>query len=182
MSKAAKQSAGKRRHAKDSSRNRRVPSLRFHKASGQNYVILSGKAIYCGKPDDADTEARYHQAVAEWMAAGKQLPANPETITVKEVLARFWVYAQSYYRTETDGLVKELDLFRMAFRPLKQLYGQTPATEFGPRALKTVREKMVESGWCRPYVNKQINRIRLAFKWAVSDELIPGSVLHAYGS
>jgi integrase len=37
---------------------------------------------------------------------------------------------------------------------------------------------MVDTGWCRPYVNKQINRIRHIFKWAVSDELIPGSVLH----
>jgi integrase len=34
-------------------------------------------------------------------------------------------------------------------------------------------------GWCRPYVNKQINRIRHVFKWAVSDEIVPGSVHYA---
>jgi len=84
-----------RRHAKDSERNRPVPSLRLHKASGQCYVVLSGKAIYCGKPDDPATQQRYHQIIAEWMAAGKQLPADPASITVKELLARFWAHASS---------------------------------------------------------------------------------------
>ncbi len=39
-----------RRHVKDSSENRRVPSLRHHKASGQAYVVLNGKAVYLGRP------------------------------------------------------------------------------------------------------------------------------------
>lgn len=46
------------RHTKDSARNRGVPSLRFHKARGQNYVVLNGKAIYCGRPDDPATGPR----------------------------------------------------------------------------------------------------------------------------
>jgi hypothetical protein len=37
---------------------------------------------------------------------------------------------------------------------------------------------MANMGWCWPYINKQLNRIRQVFKWAVSDELIPGSVIH----
>jgi hypothetical protein len=53
MSNAAKSvQPVKRRHAEISERNRRVPSLRLHKASGQMFVVLSGKATYCGKPDD----------------------------------------------------------------------------------------------------------------------------------
>ncbi|HUW34124.1 MAG TPA: site-specific integrase, partial [Planctomycetota bacterium] len=139
----------------------------------------SGKAFYCGKPDDPAAEQRYHKALAEWMAAGRQLPADPNTITVKELLARFWTHAEQYYRTLTDGRAKELEQFRLALRPMKELYGNTPATEFGPRALKTVRQKMVEMGWCRSYTNKQVNRVRHVFKWAVGDELIPSSVLNA---
>jgi len=168
-----------RRHTKDSEKNRRVPSLRSHKASGQAYVVLSGKAFYCGKPDDPATEQRYHKVLAEWMAAGRQLPANPNTITVKELLARFWTHAEQYYRTLTDGRAKELEQFRLALRPLKELYGQTLAVDFGPRALKTVRQTMMGKGWCRLYTNKQVNRIRHVFKWAVGDELVPSSVLNA---
>ena len=140
-----------RRHARNSDGNGRVPSLRLHKASGQAYAVLSGKAVYFGRHDDPDAEQRYHQAIAEWLAASRQLPGDPDSITIKEVLSRFWVHARRYYRTETDGRVKELDQFRLAFRPLKALYGPSRAADFGPRALKTVRQRMIEKGWCRPY-------------------------------
>jgi integrase len=153
--------------------------LRLHKASGQAYVVLNGKAIYCGKPDDPGTEQRYRQALAEWLAAGRQLPVEPTTLTIKELIARFWTHAEGYYRTETDGRLKELEQFRLALRPLKELYGNTAAVEFGPRALQAIRKNMIDAGWCRPYINKQINRIRHVFKWAVSDEMVPGSVLYA---
>jgi len=156
-----------------------VPSLRLHKASGQAYVVLSGKAIYCGKPGDPSTDQRYHQALAEWLAAGRQLPADPQLITVKELLARFWVHAEHYYRTLTDGRSKELEQFRVALRPIKELYAETQAADFGPLALQAVRHKMIDKGWCRTYINKQVNRIRHVFKWAVSDELLPSSVLTA---
>lgn len=75
MSNAASSRLDARRHTNNSTRNCCVPSLRFHKASGQTYVVLSGKAIYCGKPDDPGAEQRYHQAIAEWPAAGRQLSA-----------------------------------------------------------------------------------------------------------
>jgi len=179
MSNTAKQRTTTRRHARDSAENRRVPSLRFHKASGRAYVVLNGKAIYCGPHGTDEADARYHQVIAEWLAAGKQLPEDPNQITVKELVARFWAHAERYYRTLTDGRNKELEQFRLAFSPLLALYADTRAVEFGPRALKAVRRRMVDGGWCRPYVNKQINRVRHVFKWAVADELIPGSVLHA---
>ena len=57
-------------------------------------------------------------------------------ITVKELLARFWHHAEGYYRTVTDGRNKELEQFKLALRPLRELYGEAPAIEFGPRALE----------------------------------------------
>ena len=50
---------------------------------------------------------------------------------------------------------------------------------FGPRALKTVREKLVRHGLARKQVNKQIGRIKRMFKWATADELIAPSIYHA---
>ncbi len=179
MGNTAKFSQKKRRHARISEEKARVPSLRFHKASGQMYVVLSGKTVYCGKQGDPAAEQNYHRAIAEWLAAGRQLPADQDGITVKELLARFWVHAEGYYRHETDGRVKELEQFTLALRPLKEMYEFSRAIDFGPRALKAVQQRMVQMGWSRIYINKQINRVRHVFKWAVSDELIPGSVLHA---
>ena len=40
-------------------------------------------------------------------------------------------------------------------------------------------QNMVESGWCRNNVNRSLSRIKMLFKWAVSQELLPGPVYHA---
>jgi hypothetical protein len=56
-------------------------------------------------------------------------------------------------------------------RPLKEFYGYTLAKYFGPLALKTVRQKMIEKGRYRTNINKIVNRIKFMFKWAVKNEL-----------
>jgi len=40
-----------------------------------------------------------------------------------------------------------------AFRFVKDLFGDAPASEFGPLALKAVREAMIETGLSRGVVN-----------------------------
>jgi integrase len=51
--------------------------------------------------------------------------------------------------------------------------------QFGPKALKAVREHMVSVGWCRSNINKQISRIKSVFRWAVENEMIPAEIHHA---
>jgi hypothetical protein len=84
MSNVAKRKT--RRHAQVSAKKSRVPSLRHHKASGQGYVVLNGKAIYLGLHGQPETEQKYHQVISEWLTAGQQLPGDPEHITVNEVV------------------------------------------------------------------------------------------------
>ena len=61
-------------------------------------------------------------------------------------------------------------------RPLKRLYGRTRVADFGPRALKAVRQEMIESGWSRGVVNQAVNLVRAIFRWGVHEELVPGHV------
>jgi integrase len=63
-----------------------------------------------------------------------------------------------------------------ALAVVKQLYGHTLAATFGPLALKACRNRMVEKGWSRKYINAQVDRIRRAFRWAAGEELLPASV------
>lgn len=49
----------------------------------------------------------------------------------------------------------------------------------GPLALKAVRQDMVARGWSRKYTNSQVGHLLRIFKWAVAEELLPASVLHA---
>jgi integrase len=69
-------------------------------------------------------------------------------------------------------------LVRLALRPLRRLYGSTNASAFGPLALKTVRQAMIEGGSCRKTINKHVGRIKQMFRWAVENELAPQSLYH----
>ena len=64
----------------------------------------------------------------------------------------------------------------LALRPLQRLYGPTPAIDFGPLKLKTVRDEMIRLDWCRNTINRHVDRLKHVFKWAVGAELLPGEV------
>jgi integrase len=66
----------------------------------------------------------------------------------------------------------------LAIRPLRQLYGDSIAREFGPVKLKRARQAMIDSGLCRKEVNKRTGRIVRLFKWAVEEEMVPPSLHH----
>ena len=106
MRKIATTGSEEARHTKDFKKNLRVPSLRIHKASVQAYVVLNGKAIYFGPHGEPQAEQEYHQVIAEWLATGRQLPAQPKQITIKELIGRYWRYATSYATTPQPSCEK----------------------------------------------------------------------------
>jgi integrase len=67
---------------------------------------------------------------------------------------------------------------REALRPVRKLYGDACAQYFGPKALKAVRQDMVESGLSRGLINRRVGRIKRVFRWAVAEELVSPSVYH----
>ncbi|MGD0767780.1 MAG: hypothetical protein ABSB42_06240 [Tepidisphaeraceae bacterium] len=130
--------------------------------------------IYLGIFGTSASKAGYNQIIAEWLAAGRRRPTDPQAITIAEVVAAFRRHASVYYGpdSQTPTNIDE------ALRPVVRLYGKTPAVEFGPLRLKTVRESMIATGRVRSNINHQISRIRSAFKWAAENELIPASICH----
>ena len=46
-------------------------------------------------------------------------------------------------------------------------------------ALKNVRQAMIDAGRSRKLINKDVNRIRQMFGWAVENELLPVAVSQA---
>lgn len=156
-----------------------APSLRVHKATGQAYIYVHGQRMYLGRHDRPETVQKYHQTVAEYMATGGQAPVEKTAIKIKELMARFWVWAEGYYVMPDGSTGKELDNYRHALRPLKEIYADTPVTSFGPRALQAVRQRMIDKGWCRRSVNRHVCRVKSLFRWGTEQELIPGTIYHA---
>lgn len=165
-------------------RRAKPPSYRLHKPTGQGVVTLNGKDFYLGLHGTPDSREAYDRRIAEWYASGRQAIAIPaarkrEAVTVNTVVAAFVAHAEGYYVDAAGHPTSELACCRQAIRPLQRLYGQTSACNFGPLALKAVRQEMIRMGWSRKNLNKQVNRLRSLFKWAASQELIPASVFEA---
>jgi integrase len=59
------------------------------------------------------------------------------------------------------------------------MYGSTQAREFGPLALKAVRQQMVDSGLARQVVSRRVKRIVRVFSYGVENELVPAETLQA---
>ena len=164
--------------------NGRIPKYRLHKASGQGIVNLDGQDVYCGPYHEPASKAEYDRLIALWLANGRRLQpspgqAAPIPVTVGELVVRFWDHAERYYRKADGSLSREVEMYRQAVRPLVELYADTPATDFGPLALKAVRTRMIGLGWCRNHVNHQVSRIKSMFRWGTEEELVPGTVHHA---
>jgi integrase len=135
------------------------------------------KDVLLGAYDSPESKAEYQRVLAEWQATGGQMVVLSGP-TVNEVLVRYWAFAAGYYRLPSGRPSSEQHCLRAALRPLKALYGHTPAAAFGPLALKAVRERMVESGLCRGTVNKHVHRVKRVFRWAAAEALVPPSAYH----
>lgn len=153
-----------------------VPACFHHKASGQAAVKLAGQFVYLGPFGSEEAAQRYRRVIAEWQAKGCWAPAR--AVLVKDLIAGYWQHAEVYYR-KNGKPTSELSVLKLAMRVLLSLYGDAPAADFGPLALKACREAMIAKGLCRSTINGYVSRIRQVFRWAVENELVPGHVHQA---
>ena len=161
-----------------------VPKLCFHKASGKAVVRLNGRDHYLGVYGSTEAKGEYDRLIAEWLAAGRRDPevvaktatSKPVPISVNEVLLAFLTWAPTYYKDVDGEPTTEVGELKSSVRPVCDLYGLTPAAEFGPLALDAVRQHMIGRGWCRTLINRRVERVKRVFKWAASKELIPAAV------
>ena len=171
-----------------------MPKLHRHRGSGQGVARINGRDIYCGPwPDGQKTapvevQERYRRAIAEWLAGPSVPPKRPQKadpapgnrfpmVTVEELLAEFWAFAQRKY-AEPDGTpMSELGSFKITLKILRRMYGSLPVSEFGPLKLRAVRMEFISAGWARMNVNHHLGRVKRIFKWGVSRELVPPNVL-----
>jgi hypothetical protein len=151
------------------------PSYRLHRQSGQAIVTLSGRDILLGKHGSTASKEEYRRLTVQWIAAGHHYVEPSPDMTIAELINVFRIHAEKYYQGSAEA-----DNFRCALRPLRKLYGQMPASEFGPLKLKAVREVMINAapgfGWSRKYANRQTRRIIHLFAWAAENEHVSAAV------
>jgi integrase len=154
-------------------RPKKWPPPVYPHPSGQDRIRVNGRDIYLGRTGSDRAKAEYARVVAE-IAAG-QLPGADQAgeRTLRELSVIWLEHATRQYRDEVGALKSEYQNHRDALAPLLALYGHTPAAEFTPRRLKAVQQEMVRRGWCRRVCNRQLVRLRTAFRWLESEGHIP---------
>jgi integrase len=176
------------------------PSYRYHKARNCAVVTLDGKDRYLGPYDSPESWEKYHRLIAEWLASQnlpKKRPAEPPPLTLNALILSYWKHVKSYY-VKDNHPTSEQDTIRQALRFVCKIYGSTPAIDFSPLKLKAVREAMIQHpithkvkvvdkntgvvtyerrvlriGLSRRFINKQMDRIKRMFAWAVEEEILP---------
>ncbi|MEM9351609.1 MAG: site-specific integrase [Planctomycetota bacterium] len=155
-----------------------IPKYRKHKASGQAVVTLSGVDHYLGPHGTKASKLSYDRLVAEWLAGGRCDPAGHDSLSVVELCARYYKHALQYY--QKDGRCTGVaPAVKCVIRYLKAWYGEDSVAEFTPVALKALRQKMLEDGLSRRYINDHVNRIKRMFRWGVSEGLVPVEVVQS---
>lgn len=154
-----------------------TPAYCFHKASGKAFVRLNGEMIYLGEYGSPESRAEYDRLIAEWLARGRTLPPEePAALSVNEMLLAYLTYAEKRY-CRNGKLTPAYDHIKYVIGHVRLLFGMTPARDFGPLRLEAVRQRFIENEQCRSYVNANVGRVRRAFKWGVSRQMIPPETL-----
>lgn len=163
---------------------RTTPSYLLHPRSGQARLIwtdavgIRHEKLLPGPFGSTESLAAKARLELE-LATSPTRTAEPDRITVAEVILAFHEHATRYYVDPDGNPTKELLVIRYALRPMRELYGTTPASEFGPLKLKAVRQRMIDTGLSRALINRRVGCIKRMVKWAASEELIPSRVAEA---
>ncbi|HUT11327.1 MAG TPA: site-specific integrase [Thermoguttaceae bacterium] len=158
------------------------PSYRRHKARNCAVVTIDGRNHYLGLFGSPESHEKYARLIAEWKIARCQpetgfsfLRGSGTALSLNELILAFWDHAKQRY-VKNGKPTSEQRSFRVALRPVRQLYGREPVPRFGPLALVACRQKLIEAGICRKRINQHVTRIRHVFKWGVARELVLESV------
>jgi integrase len=148
-------------------------------------VRIGGKDFYLGRYGSKQARAAYARLIGEVEAVGQEAVkavhaaiAEPTGPTVAETCLAFVDYAEATYR-KNGRLTSTCSTFRTPVRVLRELYGSTPAKDFSPVALESVRSAFVKLGLSRGVANTYAGHVRRIFRWAVGRNLVPVSVVQA---
>jgi len=92
------------------------------------------------------------------------LPQDVAGLSVDEVLLAWWKDAEGRYGADSP----ELENYKNALRPLRELYGPHPAAKFTPKCFKAVRQRMIDA---KQYHVRRADVEGAAARWLPEDRV-----------
>ena len=159
----------------------------YRHSSGQARTRIAGRMYYLGPYGSSEARQRYHSLLGEWISAGSPVPWIPAaqrqdappsgSVLVGDVAHAYEQHAATFYARSPS----ELDKVVRSMAMLRACAAELPVSKFGPRALADVQHQLIGLSvvpLARTTVNAYVARIRRAFRWAASVEMIPPEVYH----
>ena len=175
----------------------RPPKYGLHKSTKQAIVCHQGKLIFLGPYGSEKSHRRYQEFLDEWYVWRHQQARSQKkkatqadrveetvtsqflrmkqrqglVVTIDELIYVYRRHAREYY-VKNGEVTREAQLVKEITELFGPKYGPRNVNEFGSVELETFRETLVEDyDWTRKYINKQINRLILMFKWGARKEI-----------
>jgi integrase len=158
----------------------RIPKYRRHTVRNLGFVEWQGRRTYfAGTWNSTVSREAYLKFIRDNCGEIPESASAPRKLLVAQLVARFLAHAKAIYGPGPRGTFANL---YWALTPFAEKHGEYQAVEYGPLKLKAYRASLIEARQARSYINDQVRRIRKAFRWGVSEELVPVSVLTALES
>ena len=146
------------------------------------FCRYDGRQVALGRYGSPESFTKYERCLAAFRTNTPEVVRDSDSpmpvLTVGEIAEKF-LAAEKARMGNTQHVRYRL---RHAMLDLVEAHAVVPAVAFGPKAFRSIRDRLTASGLARSEVNTKVYTIRRAFKWAVSEELIPVSVLQALHS
>ena len=154
----------------------RQPGYLHHKPSSQAYVRVEGRMIYLGIYDSPGSHRKYAEVISD-LNAGVEVDISrgrreTRPLTVGELAEQYLDHEELRF----GPTYKQTYAAKYAMLALTEQHAGLRADQFRPKALQRIQRRLIEQNYARREVNERINRIRRAFQWAASEELINESV------
>lgn len=158
----------------------RIPKYRKHSQKDFAFVQYQGKRVRLpGRYNTPESRQAYQAIVKSIRLRGAPPLVAPDS-TIRSLILAYSRHALEHYHG--SGPRGEYSNILAALKRLSLSHGDMAPTEFGPLALKNLRQQWIEDGLSRGYINSSVNRIKRMFRWAVGEEIIPPHVLTALNS
>ncbi|MGL6226383.1 MAG: tyrosine-type recombinase/integrase [Thermoguttaceae bacterium] len=152
----------------------RIPTVRQHQ-KGYFFIRIEGKDHYLGH-EKVVANQKADLLLADYLKRRHQsCPTQIEELLIEEIGVRFLLWAKEYYQYEgrDTGVYTRC---RLAIQLLIDNHARNFPSQFGPLALKRLRESMIEAGLALSTINARINIIRQCFRWGAENELCNAAV------
>ncbi|MSR54884.1 MAG: hypothetical protein EXS09_16585, partial [Gemmataceae bacterium] len=123
-----------------------VPLPRKH-SSGQARVTIDGDDFLLGPYGSPEADQAYRRILAQYLAKEGPFAPPDEAVTIVEITAGYWLYAERYYGYDRDPKRGDCCNLKSTIAILAGLYGDTKAADFGPLDLRAVQGEMIRKKW-----------------------------------